>query len=134
MAMSKPVKVQITSTLDVRVSSVFLKMSYSMNHIVWQVDGPDLTVVEPLNHVTSHVFNELLIEHLELNVERSGFMFAPNDVKKITHFQQNERRGTGFVFDTAGKENIEAQKANLLKKFNEINEEKIEETQNDQKS
>ena len=49
-------------------------------------------------------------------------------------FQQNERRGTGFVFDTAGKENIEAQKANLLKKFNEINEEKIEETQNDQKS
>merc|ERR1712131_364725 len=48
--------------------------------------------------------------------------------------KQNERRGTGFVFDTAGKENIEAQKANLLKKFNEINEEKIEENQNDQKS
>ena len=87
-----------------------------------------------MNHVISHVFNEPPIEHLELNVERSGFMFAPNDVKKITHFQQNERRGTGFVFDTAGKENIEAQKANLLKKFNEINEEKIEETQNDQKS
>merc|ERR1711970_872555 len=46
---------------------------------------------------------------------------------------KNERRGTGFVFDTAGKENIEAQKANLLKKFNEINEDKIEENQ-DQKS
>ena len=53
---------------------------------------------------------------------------------QITYFKQNERRGTGFVFDTAGKENIEAQKANLLKKFNEINEEKIEENQNDQKS
>ena len=108
-------------------------MSYSMNHIVWQVDGPDLTVFEPLNHVISHVFNEPRIEHLELNVERSG-MFASNFSKLWLGFQQNERRGTGFVFDTAGKENIEAQKANLLKKFNEINEEKIEETQNDQKS
>ena len=109
-------------------------MSYSMNHIVWLVDGQELTFIKTMNHVISHVFNEPCIEHLWLNVERSGVMFAPYDSKMMTHFQQNERRGTGFVFDTAGKENIEAQKANLLKKFNEINEEKIEETQNDQKS
>ena len=60
--------------------------------------------------------------------------WAIKNLPRSNYFQQNERRGTGFVFDTAGKENIEAQKANLLKKFNEINEEKIEENQNDQKS
>jgi len=41
--------------------------------------------------------------------------------------KNKERRGTGFVFDNTGQENIEKQKAHLLKKFNEISEEAIDE-------
>merc|ERR1712131_547180 len=85
------------------------------------------------NKVDTNVTNRE-IDEAEEEEEDNFDCGAINSQFEQPKLKQNERRGTGFVFDTAGKENIEAQKANLLKKFNEINEEKNEENQNDQKS